>query len=546
MRVGSEVGRRQHRHLVFIFTTNSEASRIMTMEKSMCNNDVRAQGGFCRVRGLCPTIMLVVLAWAHPAFAQISVAPSQPLITQPVNEANLVTLASDTPAPAKNPANDRGIVPDSLPMDHMLLQLRRPAAQEQALDALIDQLYDRTSSNYHRWLSPDEFGRFGIADADIQTITGWLRRHGFTVNFVYPNKMVIDFSGSAAQVRTSFRTEVHYLDVNGATNVANMTDPQMPAALVPAVFGIVSLNNIPPRPLFKPSPPIVAAAGWVGASDLATIYNFNPLFSTGISGQGQTIYVIALSDPYGARNSTNVDWSAFRSTFGLSTSYPGGSLSVIQPAPAGSQPCNDPGIISGATAAEAILDAEWASAAAPSANIIVASCAGTNAISGTLLTIQNVINGDVRNGPTPPPIVSVSLGHCEPFVTETVNTSIYNAYKQGVAQGTSIFVGSGDLDADFCDAVDNGLLTAAANGFSVNAFASTPYNTAVGGTDFSDTYSGTAATYWSSTQSAFYGSAILYVPEIPWNDTWPASCLPPISGPTQLTALRVFATTLAD
>src|SRR5208282_548683 len=56
-------------------------------------------------------------------------------------------------------------------------------------------------------------------------------------------------------------------------------------------------------------------------------------------------------------------------------------------------------------------------------------------------------------------------------------------------------------------------------GISVSAFSSTPYNVSVGGTDFADTYEGTNSTYWNSTNAANYGSALSYVPEIPWNDS---------------------------
>jgi len=52
----------------------------------------------------------------------------------------------------------------------------------------------------------------------------------------------------------------------------------------------------------------------------------------------------------------------------------------------------------------------------------------------------------------------------------------------------------------------------------------------VGGTDFGDTYQNTAKTYWSSTNSATYGSAMSYVPEIPWNDSCAGSILAVYSG----------------
>ena len=119
-----------------------------------------------------------------------------------------MTLAGNTRPEAKNPGNDRGPVADDMPMPHMMLQLRRPAAQEQALQALIDQLHDPKSPNYHHWLTATEIGtRFGPAASDIATVTAWLGRRGFAVNLVYPNAMVIDFSGTAGQVRGAFHTD---------------------------------------------------------------------------------------------------------------------------------------------------------------------------------------------------------------------------------------------------------------------------------------------------------------------------------------------------
>ena len=57
------------------------------------------------------------------------------------------------------------------------------------------------------------------------------------------------------------------------------------------------------------------------------------------------------------------------------------------------------------------------------------------------------------------------------------------------------------------------------HGIGVDAQASTPYNVATGGTDFSDTYFGVNHTYWSGTNSPTHGSARSYIPEIPWNST---------------------------
>jgi subtilase family serine protease len=205
--------------------------------------------------------------------------------------------------------------------------------------------------------------------------------------------------------------------------------------------------------------------------------------------------------------STN-DWNTFRSVLGLSQ-YTTGSLKTEQPAPStGTNNCVSPNVNSDDE--EAILDVEWASAAAPGAAIVMASCLDTTTTSGLYIAGQNLVNSS-----TPPTIVSLSYGQCEAENGASWNASQNSLYQQAVAEGTSIFVASGDEGAASCDA---GAINAT-HGISVSGFASTPYNVAVGGTDFGDVYSGTTNQYWSSTNTSTYGSALSYIPEVPWNDS---------------------------
>jgi len=435
------------------------------------------------------------------------------VIHERVDENKLVTLAGNT-RPEANVENDLGAVADSLVMDHMLLQLKRSPEQEQAAAQFVADLHNPKSPNFHKWISAAEFGRnYGLAESDIQTITGWLESHGFTVNSVYPNGMVIDFSGSAGQVHRAFHTSIHNLDVDGAQHIANVSDPQIPEALAPAVAGVVSMHDFRPHTM-KRAKFTFTAQGYtnqaVVPADLATIYDLNPLFAQGITGVGQTIAVVEDTNLY-----SSADWDTFRTTFGLAQ-YTSGSLTTVHPAPAsGTNNCANPGVVAGDDS-EAILDAEWSSAAAPSAAIVVAACADTRVTFGGFIAMQNLINGS-----TPPSIMSVSYGNCEAENGASSNASISALYQQAVAEGISVFVAAGDEGAASCDAG----AASATHGIGVSAYASTPYNVAVGGTDFSDTLDGTAGNYWNSTNSATYGSAISYVPEIPWNDSCAGSLL---------------------
>lgn len=129
-----------------------------------------------------------------PANAQAPREPTRPLITQPIDDSRRVTLTGNT-RPEANATNDRGPVPESLPMQHLQLLLRLPMEKEEELDRSID------------------------------------------------------LSGTAGQVHDAFKTEIHYLDVAGVRHIANMSDPQIPAALAPAVAGIASLNDFKPDPM---------------------------------------------------------------------------------------------------------------------------------------------------------------------------------------------------------------------------------------------------------------------------------------------------------
>ena len=475
---------------------------------------INFRAAFLLLRLVCCCTLTLGLTSALVAQSAGNTPTARALITRPIDSNRLHTLAGNTRSEA-NAENDRGKVADSFAMEHMLLQLQRSPEREQALENFIDQQHNSASPNFHEWLTAAQFGRiYGPAPLDIEAVSGWLRSNGFTVNTVYPSGMTIDFSGTAGQVLAAFRTEIHRLSVNGKDHIANMSDPQIPEALAAVVAGVVSLHDFLPRSMRKPRAKYTAGSDdfqvqLVVPDDLAKIYDLNAAFEAGYTGKGQTIAVLEDSDLYNTS-----DWNTFRRVFGL-TNYTSGTLNTINPAPpTGTSNCTDPG----ATEAdvEATLDAEWASAAAPDATIVLASCSDTSATPGFLIAAQNLVNSS-----TPPQVISLSYGFCEAGTGATQNATFNSTYQQAVAEGVSVFVAAGDEGAASCDAGYGD----ATHGIGVDSSASTPYNVAVGGTDFADTYLGTTNTYWSSSNSSTYGSALSYIPEIPWNDSCAGSIL---------------------
>jgi subtilase family serine protease len=438
---------------------------------------------------------------APPAFA------AAPLIAAAIDDTATVTLPG-THAAAIAAAADAGALDATHLLPHVILNLKRSAATQAAFDALVEAQQTKGNRSYHRWLTAAQLRDYGPAQADIDKITAWLRAHGLTVNATSPSGMTIDFGGTASQIGAAFHTNLHHYTLHGETHTANTTDVAIPVALTPVVGG-VTLANFFPRPNAVPTKPLFTIGLGAGQTpffavvpqDFATIYNLNPLlngtnaFGTPITGAAVTIAVVEQT------NINEKDWTRFRTYFGLS-----GYAGQFRPLHPGH--CANPGTTGDEV--EAAIDAEWAGAPAPDADIVEASCAATELTFGVQTTLQNLVEGTDTNAT----IYSISYGGCEqeeglPFLQAWSNLA-----EEGAARGISILIASGDSGSS----CDRGII--GSNGLGVNGLAANPYVTSVGGTDFYDTALGKTHQYWSG-KNAYggHGSARSYVPEIPWDNS---------------------------
>ncbi len=159
--------------------------------------------------------------------------------------------------PLARPEFDVGPADPSLPMKRMILTLRLSPDKQAELDGLLARQQDRSSPDYHRWLTPEEFGiRFGPSDTDLAVIQGWLNSEGFTIDEVAKGRLWINFSGTVTDVERAFQTRIHDFRVGGELRHANISDPSIPRALAQVVAGVVSLNSFP-----KKAPSHPAAVG---------------------------------------------------------------------------------------------------------------------------------------------------------------------------------------------------------------------------------------------------------------------------------------------
>jgi subtilase family serine protease len=452
-----------------------------------------------------------------------SAAAEQRSITLKVDENSLTRLHGHVSRAAR-PEFDRGRAPDSLPQEHILMMLRRSGPKEQELQQFIGRQYDPHSPDFHRWLTPQQFGeRFGPSTQDVGKVTKWLTQYGFRLNNVPASGLFVDFSGTAGQVTQAFHTEIHHYLVNGQDHYANAGDPYVPSALAPIVSGFRALNDFHPRLAGHPgtahldrttgkwlranaeSSHLTSSANAMyvaGPQDFATIYGVNQVWKEGVVGTGQTIGVV------GATDLESADIQNFRDAFGITALGPHGSVQTENP-PSTVCAAPDPS----ANYPEGYLDAEWAGAMAPDATVDYVACGDQGVTLGADLAAAYMI-GDPAHAQRIS-VLSTSYGDCEALPQSEASQFYVSLWQQAAAEGITVVVAAADTGADGCQDV----YYYATDGLSVDNAASTPYNIAAGGTEFSDVFSGTAATYWSAANGANFLSAQSYIPEMAWNES---------------------------
>jgi hypothetical protein len=456
--------------------------------------------------------LAIVVILALPSWGQnvppTSQGPSR--ITAPVDNAVRTAIAHST-HPFAQAKFDRGPVDPSLPMERMILALGPSADQEQLLRTFLDSQQTKGSPDYHHWLTPEEFGqKFGPSPQDVQQVTNWLQQEGFHVGTVAKSGGWIEFSGTASQVNQAFQTEMRNYQGTDRMHIANAADISIPAALAPVVRG-VSLHDFFKKPLHRingkvhgvsdgsnPNATLHDQQGNVvhalAPGDFASIYDLNPLYTAAKNGAGQTIAIVARSDI------DPNDISDFHSVF--FTSAPTTPNFILNGPDPGDVPGDD---------IEATLDTEWSNAVAPGATIDVVISSSTATTDGVDLSYTYIVDNNLAQ------IMSMSFGLCEVDLGAQENQFINSLAQQAAAQGISVFVSAGDDGTAACDD-PNGPVATGPNP-TVSGLASSPYDTAVGGTEFNEAQGGGDATFWNVTNSPTLVSVKGYIPEMVWNES---------------------------
>jgi subtilase family serine protease len=398
-----------------------------------------------------------------------------------------------------------------------------------ALDASVKQMYDKTSPNYHRWLTLEQYkAQFAPTAKDAAVVRHFLAAHNLSVTSTDKHNHFVMAQGRIGDVQKAFNTQINRVMVNGALHRANVSEAKVTGAAAPLVATVQGLSDLGYEAYAKPaadpetgkpyagvSPSAVGSNGlffsgqclrprpesvtfttggtfpkatYFGnrygqditsgvpnlppcgydSAELQQAYGLNPLYAHGLNGAGQTIMIV---DAFGSDTIVD-DANLFSSLNGLP---PLTSTNFQIFTPNGSATCTSTnGCIAGNWQFETTLDVEWAHSIAPGANIALvlgADNSFTNLDIANLFAIENGFGNVLSNSFGIPEIVLVDLLPSELVVENGIS-------EIAAALGISHDISTGDSGDNLAlDNVDFGI-----NSVSVGANADSPFATAVGGT----------------------------------------------------------------
>ncbi|HEX3626081.1 MAG TPA: protease pro-enzyme activation domain-containing protein [Verrucomicrobiae bacterium] len=381
---------------------------------------------------------------------------------------SLRTLSGHVPAVVSHLAA-RGTLP---PTNRLNLAIGLPLRNSSELDRYLTQLYDPSSTNYHRYLTPEQFTKkYGPTEADYAAVVWFARQNHFNVTATYGNRLLLDVNGSVADIQRAFHTTLRSYrhPAQNRDFYAADLEPSVDANL--PIADISGLDNfILPHPRSHISLLVQQGAKPESGSGPGGTYmgnDFRAAYLPGVfwNGSGQTVGMVEFDGFYPS------DISSYQTNAGLpaipvQTVLLDGYNGV-------------PTIGFGSGNPEVSLDIELAMSMAPGLSGVVVFEAGPFGLQNDVLNALAASNQISQ--------ISCSWG----WGGGPTNTTD-DIFKQMAAQGQSFFQASGDSDAfttgsNSINGVDNPSID--------NSPSSSPYITAVGGTTL--TTSGPGGS-WSS------------------------------------------------
>jgi subtilase family serine protease len=397
-----------------------------------------------------------------------------------------------------------------------------------ALDTMVEGMYDRSSANYHQFMTVKQLDdQFAPTAQQVGVVRDFLTSHNLQVTSTGPNNHFLVARGRVGDAQTAFNTRINRMMVNGRMHRVNASKPTVSGPAAPLVASVQGLSDLRYRTNVKPSINLATGAPRAGvlpsavgadglffsaqclrppeaqvfkvqgtlteaiysgnrygaditnttkpnlppcgydAAEMQTAYGLNALYARGLNGTGQTIVIV---DAFGSNSIVN-DANLFSQLNGLPALTPSNFKIVTPLGPVTCTPTN--GCISGNWQFETTLDVEWAHAIAPGANIVLVLSPDdllTSLDGANFAAVQNQYGNVLSNSFGLPEIV---LQELDPAELAAENAISEFAAALGIAHNVSTGDSGDNLVVDQSFGID---------AVSPGANADSPFATGVGGT----------------------------------------------------------------
>ena len=318
-----------------------------------------------------------------------------------------------TPAYAAAPqVKSLGLESPSKTMNvHVMLNLRN----QSELQSLIKNLQDKSSPNYHKFLTKEQFAaQFAPTAADSKKVADYLAANGLTVTHIDRNNMAVSATGTVAALQRAFNTQIEKVQTDGQVFNRPMRAPSVAPSIAPLVKNIAGLHTMKARSYtarpvdFKTKKAVApkkisknglffpgdcfsvnnakynltgtglqaiysgngypASACGYSAAEMQKAYGFDAVIASGLDGTGQIVTVV---DPYG---SYSIGYDAYWFSQFETPSNPlvlGTNFFIIDNPVGGTPDCTVSATQQCGWETEVTLDVEWSHAMAPGATIVL-------------------------------------------------------------------------------------------------------------------------------------------------------------------------------
>lgn len=290
----------------------------------------------------------------------------------------------------------------------------------------------------------------------------WAAGHRLDVRWQSGEEWAI-VAGAPSDLARAFDVPVHdYRGIKGQVFYASTQQPTVPTAIDATVSDLGRILGYTPHREARPAPlPLDVPHQGLTPNALLTAYNASPLAAAGFTGKGQTIVFFAFS------GYDQGDLDTFAEMSGLPP---------LKPILVGGQPSE--------SRAETVMDLEVAHAIAPDARMVVINARPTLEGGRTYERIAEMFDAAKRQFPGAVWSLSIGWG-CDALITATDLKPVQSALARAHQNGTSAFDASGDTGGLECKGGNSWSGPPGPDDVGLDAVASLPGMTSVGGTTMS-------------------------------------------------------------